>query len=63
MTGLDGLVTAYRTVAAELAAADNPDGSEWSPIRAACLEPDANRLAREIADLLTKQPTVSPARV
>lgn len=52
MSTLDALVTEYRTVASALAAAEDPDGDGWSPIRAECLVPDANRVAREIADLL-----------
>ena len=52
VTDLTRLVVAYRTVAAELRAAEDEGGPDWSPIRAACLEPDVNRLAREIADLL-----------
>jgi hypothetical protein len=52
VTNLDALLTEYRTVAADLHAAEDPDGLGWSPIRAACLEPDVNRVAREIADLL-----------
>jgi hypothetical protein len=53
VTGLDALLTEYRTVSADLHAAEDPDSQDWSPIRAACLEPDANRVAREIANLLT----------
>lgn len=63
VTGLDELITAYQTVSADLHAAEDPDSPLWSPIRAACLEPDVNRLAREIADLLAARPSRTPALV
>jgi hypothetical protein len=49
---LDGLLNEYRTAHAEFVAAEDPSSEVWSPIRAACLEPTVDRLAREIADLL-----------
>jgi hypothetical protein len=56
---LDGLLSEYRTVHAEFAAAEDPNSPDWSPIRAACLEPTVDRLAREIADLVAAQPVAS----
>jgi hypothetical protein len=60
---LDDLLSEYRTVHAEFAAAEDPNSPGWSPIRAACLEPSVDRLAREIADLVAAQPSRMPARV
>ncbi len=51
MTALDGLVREYRQLHTELAEAE-ADGPRWSPIAAERFDKAADRVAREIADLV-----------